>query len=133
MQALPLSDIESRCPSFDVCFWTKYYRSLDVVFKVRCFERVFMKSERERGRGRATERERGGWGSDLATMYFTSLNVFQRDTGAACGKVFLLVESLKKKSQEALKSCSDGFRPSRCRTATQTCTTSPYKDHMCAV
>lgn len=29
---------------------------------------------------------------NLATMYLTGLNVFQRDTGAACGKVFLLVE-----------------------------------------
>lgn len=41
MWALPLFDVEERRPSFDVCFWRKYYQSLDVIFKVQCFEKVF--------------------------------------------------------------------------------------------
>lgn len=51
-----------------------------MIFKVQCFERVSTK----RGEGRGE--------SDLAMMCFTSLNVFQGDTGTACGEVFLLVE-----------------------------------------
>lgn len=57
----PLFDVGYSRPSFDVCFWTKYYRSLDVIFKVRCFERVSTK--RREGRGEC----------DLAMMGFHEL------------------------------------------------------------
>lgn len=43
--------------------------------------------------------------SDLAMMALTSLNVFQGDTGTACGEVFLLAECEKTSSGGFEKLC----------------------------
>lgn len=90
---------------------------------------VFWKSFHKEGEGRGE--------SDLAMMCFTSLNVFQGDTGTACGKVFLLVEKdagVRKNTVGTLwKVAETDLDHPAARTATQTCTTSPYKDRMCMI
>lgn len=89
----------------------------------------------------STERGEGGEESDLAMMCLTSLNVFRGDTGTACGEVFLLVGEkkeagvwkIKKHRREALKVAETDLDHPGYQTATQTCTTSPYKDRMCII